>query len=71
MKPIALSFREEFTVSLDAALMEKVEKLTDDRNCAIEEALRLWVARQEEEKRHAMVNLRRQQQDEDETGWLI
>jgi metal-responsive CopG/Arc/MetJ family transcriptional regulator len=63
--------KQQLLISLDSALLDRVDQLTDDRNQAIEEALRLWCQRQAEAKLLRSTNYHRQRHDQDEVGWLV
>jgi metal-responsive CopG/Arc/MetJ family transcriptional regulator len=66
--------KQQVVVSLDAVLLERLDRLTGDRNQAIESAIRLWCDQQSDNvgkmlQRSAQVH--QQRHDNDETGWLV
>ncbi|NJL39361.1 MAG: hypothetical protein HC840_04520 [Leptolyngbyaceae cyanobacterium RM2_2_4] len=66
--------KQQVVVSLDADLLERLDRLTGDRNQAIESAIRLWCDQQSNNvgkllQRSAQVH--QQRHDNDETGWLV
>jgi metal-responsive CopG/Arc/MetJ family transcriptional regulator len=63
--------QQQFSISLDPALVEQLDQLTDDRDQAIAEALQLWCQRQTEAKLQRSSNFHRQRHDNDEVGWLV
>ncbi len=42
--------KQHISVTVDARLLSEIDKLTDNRAAALEEGLRLWYAKQIEEK---------------------
>ena len=63
--------KQQFSVSLDADLVDQVDQLTSDRDQAIEEGLQLWCAKLAEKELHKYAQARQQRHDRDETGWLV
>jgi metal-responsive CopG/Arc/MetJ family transcriptional regulator len=66
--------KQQVVVSLDADLLERLDRLTGDRNQAIESAIRLWCDQQSDNvgkmlQRSAQAH--QQRHDNDETGWLV
>ena len=62
--------KREVLVALDAEFAEKIEQLTDDWTEAIEQALRLWYAKQIEDKLRKFYQNRSQEDIEDEKEWF-
>lgn len=63
--------RQQFSIDLDPALMAQIDRLSDDRDQAIEEALRLWCQQQTEAKRLRSSDYHQGRHDSDEVGWLV
>jgi hypothetical protein len=61
--------KREVLVALDAEFAEKIDQLTDDWTEAIEQALRLWYAKQIEDKLRKFYQNRSQQDIEFEEEW--
>ena len=57
-------------VALDAEFAEKIDELTDNWTEAIEQALRLWYAKQIEDKLRQFYQNRSQEDIEDEKEWF-
>jgi len=62
--------KREVLVALDAELAAKIDKLTDNWTEAIEQALRLWYAKQIEDKLRKFYQNRSQEDIEDEKEWF-
>ena len=62
--------KREVLVALDAEFAEKIDQLTDDWTEAIEQALRLWYAKQIEDKLRKFYLNRSQEDIEDEKEWF-
>jgi archaellum biogenesis protein FlaJ (TadC family) len=62
--------KREVLVALDAEFAEKIDQLTDDWTEAIEQALRLWYAKQIEDKLRKFYQNRSQEDIEDEKEWF-
>lgn len=62
--------KREVLVALDAEFADKIEQLTDNWTEAIEQALRLWYAKQIEDKLRKFYQNRSQEDIEDEREWL-
>ncbi|MBD1886478.1 hypothetical protein [Microcoleus vaginatus] len=58
--------KREVLVALDAEFVEKIDQLTDDWTETIEQALRLWYAKQIEDKLRKFYQNRSQEDIEDE-----
>ena len=57
-------------VALDAEFTDKIDQLTDNWTEAIEQALRLWYAKQIEDKLRKFYQNRSQEDIEDEKEWF-
>jgi hypothetical protein len=62
--------KREVLVALDAEFAEKIDQLTDDWTEAIEQALRLWYAKQIEDKLRKFYQNRSKEDIEDEKEWF-
>ncbi|MEG4421404.1 hypothetical protein QUA70_22870 [Microcoleus sp. LAD1_D5] len=62
--------KRELLVALDAEFAEKIDQLTDDWTEAIEQDLRLWYAKQIEDKLRKFYQNRSQEDIEDEKEWF-
>ena len=62
--------KREVLVALDAEFADKIDELTDDWTEAIEQALRLWYAKQIEDKLRKFYQNRSQEDIEDEKEWF-
>ncbi|MEG4250451.1 hypothetical protein [Microcoleus sp. Pol10D4] len=62
--------KREVLVALDAEFAEKIDQLTDDWTEAIEQALRLWYAKQIEDKLRKFYQNRRPEDIEEEKEWF-
>ncbi|WP_293132887.1 hypothetical protein [Microcoleus sp. bin38.metabat.b11b12b14.051] len=62
--------KREVLVALDAELAEKIDQLTDNWTEAIEQALRLWYAKQIEDKLRKFYQNRSQEDIQDEKEWF-
>lgn len=62
--------KREVLVALDAEFAEKIDQLTDNWTEAIEQALRLWYAKQIEDKLRKFYQNRSQEDIEDEKEWF-
>ncbi len=59
------------TVTLDADLLAKLDRLTEDRDRAIASGIKLWCDRQSGYRLRHAVEAQQRRHDEDETGWLV
>ena len=64
------NLKREVLVALDAEFAEKIDELTDNWTEAIEQALRLWYAKQIEDKLRQFYQNRSQENIEDEKEWF-
>jgi len=62
--------KREVLVALDAEFAEKIDQLTDDWTEAIEQALRLWYAKQIEDKLRKFYQNRSPEDIEEEKEWF-
>jgi hypothetical protein len=62
--------KREVLVALDAEFADKIDQLTDNLTEAIEQALRLWYAKQIEDKLRKFYQNRSQEDIEDEKEWF-
>ena len=62
--------KREVLVALDAEFADKIDQLTDNWTEAIEQALRLWYAKQIEDKLREFYQNRSQEDIEDEKEWF-
>ncbi|MEG4114299.1 MULTISPECIES: hypothetical protein [unclassified Microcoleus] len=62
--------KREVLVALDAEFAEKIDQFTDNWTEAIEQALRLWYAKQIEDKLRKFYQNRSQEDIEDEKQWF-
>ncbi|MEG3841616.1 hypothetical protein [Microcoleus sp. herbarium14] len=62
--------KRQVLVALDAEFAEKIDQLTDNWTEAIEQALRLWYAKQIEDKLRKFYLNRSQEDIEDEKEWF-
>ena len=62
--------KREVLVALDAEFADKIDQFTDDWTEAIEQALRLWYAKQIEDKLRKFYQNRSQEDIEDEKEWF-
>ena len=62
--------KREVLVVLDAEFADKIDQLTDNWTEAIEQALRLWYAKQIEDKLRKFYQNRSQEDIEDEKEWF-
>jgi archaellum biogenesis protein FlaJ (TadC family) len=62
--------KREVLVALDAEFAEKIDQLTDNWTEAIEQALRLWYAKQIEDKLRKFYLNRSQEDIQDEKEWF-
>ena len=62
--------KREVLVALDAEFADKIDELTDNWTEAIEQALRLWYAKQIEDKLRKFYQNRSQEDIEDEKEWF-
>ena len=63
------NLKREVLVALDAEFAEKIDELTDNWTEAIEQALRLWYAKQIEDKLRKFYQNRSQEDIEFEEDW--
>ena len=61
--------KRRISVTVDAHLLDEIDKLTDNRSAVLEEGLRLWYAKQVEEKLRQFYQNRSQADVEDEEEW--
>lgn len=64
------NLKREVLVALDAEFADKIDKLTDNWTEAIEQALRLWYAKQIEDKLRKFYQNRSPEDIEDEKEWF-
>lgn len=64
------NLKREVLVALDTEFAEKIDELTDNWTEAIEQALRLWYAKQIEDKLRQFYQNRSQEDIEDEKEWF-
>ncbi len=64
------NLKREVLVALDAEFAAKLDQLTDNWTEAIEQALRLWYAKQIEDKLRKFYLNRSQEDIEDEKEWF-
>ena len=62
--------KREVLVALDAEFADKIDQLTDNWTQAIEQALRLWYAKQIEDKLRKFYQNRSQEDIEEEKEWF-
>ena len=62
--------KREVLVVLDAEFADKIDQVTDNWTEAIEQALRLWYAKQIEDKLRKFYQNRSQEDIEDEKEWF-
>lgn len=62
--------KREVLVAIDAEFADKIEQFTDNWTEAIEQALRLWYAKQIEDKLRNFYQNRSQEDIEDEKEWF-
>jgi len=62
--------KREVLVALDAEFADKIDQLTDNWTEAIEQALRLWYAKQIEDKLRKFYQNRSPEDIEEEKEWL-
>jgi hypothetical protein len=66
--------KQQVVIKIDAELLGRLDRLTDDRDQAIEAAIQLWCNQQSDNvgkilQRSAQIH--QQRHDNDETGWLV
>ncbi|MUG92323.1 hypothetical protein F7734_07570 [Scytonema sp. UIC 10036] len=61
--------KRRVSITVDSHLLDEVDKLTDNRSAAFEEALRLWYAKQIEDKLRRFYQSRTQADIEFEEEW--
>ncbi|CBN53667.1 MULTISPECIES: hypothetical protein [Kamptonema] len=64
------SQKRQVSVTIDADIIDKIDSLTDDREGAIAQALRLWYAKQIEDQLRKFYQNRTQADIEDEQEWF-
>ncbi|WP_449418500.1 hypothetical protein [Phormidium nigroviride] len=64
------SQKRQVSVTIDADIIDKIDSLTDDREAAIAQALRLWYAKQIEDQLRKFYQNRTQADIEDEQEWF-
>ncbi len=62
--------KREVSIALDAEFADKIDQLTDNWTEAIEQALRLWYAKQIEDKLRKFYQNRSQEDIQDEKEWF-
>ena len=62
--------KREVLVALDAEFADKIDQLTDNWTEALEQALRLWYAKQIEDQLRKFYQNRSQEDIEDEKEWF-
>ncbi|MEG4218117.1 hypothetical protein QUA27_22820 [Microcoleus sp. Pol14C6] len=62
--------KREVLIAIDAEFAEKIDQFTDNWTEAIEQALRLWYAKQIEDKLRKFYQNRSQEDIEDEKEWF-
>ncbi|MCW6052388.1 hypothetical protein K4039_20505 [Lyngbya sp. CCAP 1446/10] len=62
--------KREVLVAIDAEFADKIDQLTDNWTEAIEQALRLWYAKQIEDKLRKFYQNRSQEDIQDEQEWF-
>ncbi|MEG4109070.1 hypothetical protein [Microcoleus sp. S13_C5] len=62
--------KREVLVAIDAEFADKIDQLTDNWTEAIEQALRLWYAKQIEDKLRKFYQNRSQEDIEEEKEWF-
>ena len=62
--------KRRISVTVDARLLDKIDKLTDNRSAALEEGLHLWYTKQVEEKLRKFYQNRSQADIEFEEEWV-
>lgn len=62
--------KREVLVAIDAEFAEKIDQFTDNWTDAIEQALRLWYAKQIEDKLRKFYQNRSQEDIQDEKEWF-
>ncbi len=62
--------KRRFSVTIDAKLVDEIDKLTQNRSQAIEEGLRLWYAKQIEDQLRKFYQNRSQADIAVEQEWL-
>jgi hypothetical protein len=65
----SLSNKRRVSVTLDADLLEAIDRFSSNRSAAIEEALRLWRIHKIEEQLRQYYQTRSQDDLEDEEAW--
>ena len=63
------SSKERITITIDTALLQQVDQLSNNRSAAVEEALRLWRKQQIENQLRWFYQTCSQQEMEEESLW--
>lgn len=63
------SQKQRVLIAVDAQLLEKIDKLTDNRSAAFEEGIRLWYAKQIEDQLRKFYESRSQADIDEELAW--
>ena len=62
--------KREVSIAIDAEFADKIDQFTDNWTDAIEQALRLWYAKQIEDKLRKFYQNRSQEDIQDEKEWF-
>lgn len=65
------SQKQRVSITVDAQLLAEIDKLTENRSAAFEEALRLWRAKKIEEQLRQFYQNRSQADIEEEQEWAL
>jgi len=65
------SQKQRVSITVDAQLLAEIDKLTENRSAAFEEALRLWRAKKIEEQLRQFYQTRSQADIEEEQEWAL
>lgn len=63
------SQKQRVSITVDAQLLDEIDKLTDNRSAAFEEGIRLWYAKQIEDQLRKFYESRSQADIDDELAW--
>lgn len=61
--------KQRVSITVDAQLLNEIDKLTDNRSAAFEEGIRLWYAKQIEDQLRKFYESRSQADIDDELAW--
>lgn len=61
--------KQRVSITVDAQLLDEIDKLTDNRSAAFEEGIRLWYAKQIEDQLRKFYEFRSQADIDDELAW--